>query len=223
MWWIVIPIGALFWWFLFIRGNNKNKDKDKNTETPLNTEGTKTDDNPDASADKPGDNESQNAAIIKPKASGIKGIMDKIVKFVKPDNELVELVLPYTKGKKGEKIYPPTKAYVYNDIIGRCGPTILTSRIVGQIIQQYHSLGRPLNHNGEDIPYLIHTEDDKYKPCIFPYSEINSSNILHRAMQHPEIPIVWDVKPEKSFVEKYGMFMLFAGVIIFFMFISSTS
>lgn len=115
--------------------------------------------------------------------------------------------------------YGAVKAYVYNDITGRCAPAILTGEEVKVIVAKHGTLGRPREHNGV-YRYFFNYSKKGYAPTLFPWSPDNSSGHLHRALTHPEIPIIYDVEPERTFAQKYGMYLLFAGVVIFLMWTS---
>lgn len=118
--------------------------------------------------------------------------------------------------KKKEVVYKAVNAYVYNDMIGRCGPMVMPADEVGKIIEKYGSLGRPRNRGGKSLYHFNHDEEG-YHPTYFPWSPTNSSKRLHRAMQHPEIAIIYDVEAERGKLQRYGMYFIFAGVVIFMM------
>src|SRR4030042_4028994 len=100
-----------------------------------------------------------------------------------------------TKGGESENTgktkYAPVEAYVYNDINGRCGPTVISGETVAAIIEKYGTLGRPrLEGNGKSR-YKFNKAKSGYRPTFYPYSPDNSSTRLFRAQSHPEVEIMY--------------------------------
>jgi hypothetical protein len=122
---------------------------------------------------------------------------------------------------KSKNDYPPVKAYVYDNITGRCKPEEITGEQVKAIVSEYKTLGRPRDKNrtGKFLFYLDRYKDDsgkvKLKPCGFPYSIENTAEILYMATEQPEVPHIWNFAEIKGLMQKYGPVLLFAAFGIF--------
>lgn len=116
-----------------------------------------------------------------------------------------------------KKKYGPVLAYVLNDIARACGYSLLPGNVVTEIMNTYGTLGRPRLKDGKYIHYIKHTKDDKYMPYYFPYSPNDSSSTLYQDRLHPEVPTLWNMKREQGTLEKYGIYFIFAGIVIFLM------
>ncbi len=199
---IIIIVAFLIGAYMIFKQFRKAKQKGKEIMTPEVTP------------------ESEEGEVEKP------GLLKQFAKALNLEKETPPPPVPTTgKGKKGGKggkeeavtKYAAVDAYVYNDMLGRCGPAVIPGDIVKEIIDNYGTLGRPrIEEDGKSRYQLTH-DSDGYKPTFYPYSPDNSSTRLFRAQSHPEIPVIYDVEMEKGLVEKYGIYILFAGIAIFLM------
>jgi hypothetical protein len=215
---IVIAVFAVVFFYLEIRNIMKGKNRKSHSDV---SEGDKTD-------RMAGETVQAEESPISPiaKNNKISWLLRRFRKEKLPQVEVAEESGGGAKAegkkslKKKKRIYAPINAYVYNLITGRCGPAILSGDIVGAILAEHGTLGRTRNEDGTDR-YQFDRDVKGYRPTLYPYSPENSANRLYRARLHPEIPYVWSVESLKSFAEKYGIYLLFAGIVIFLMFMYS--
>jgi hypothetical protein len=123
--------------------------------------------------------------------------------------------------KKADEGHAPVKAYVYDDITGRCGPEDISWSEVKTIVSKYKTMGRPRDKNrtGKFLFYLDRFKNEQgkteLKPVEFPYSVENTAEILYMATEQPEIPDIWNFTKVKGMMEKYGPIIMFAAFGIF--------
>lgn len=89
---------------------------------------------------------------------------------------------------------------------------------VDKIRKEHGNLGRKWLYEGCWRYALKKDLKGEYSPVIVPISMDNPPSRLHRALNHPQVAIVYNVEHAKNFLQKYGHIFLFAGVCAFLMF-----
>ncbi|MCK9571571.1 hypothetical protein M0R72_21655 [Candidatus Pacearchaeota archaeon] len=122
--------------------------------------------------------------------------------------------------KDGEVVYKPIDARVFDrtTIPFRTYNETIPPASVKAIIESKH-LSRQLIFMGKKVFPFFKVRDAQnnivYEAVTEPLNVKHSPITLHNEMQHPYVPILDDVSIDKSFMQKYGHLLLWAGIIAF--------
>jgi len=122
-------------------------------------------------------------------------------------------------GKKELNLYKPIYARVLDNVKRAVYYETIPAGDVGVIIANYHNLGRQWKRDGKDIYGMIKVGEHDYKPIPVKSRSNNPPEKLHFDMEQPEIPIIMDMREEKNFLQKYGMVLVWGGIMAFIMFL----
>ncbi len=118
-------------------------------------------------------------------------------------------------------------ARIADNITGRIYNTEVTKDTLHKIIQKYGTLGRQWNREGTKIYGFNRFVDESgavaLQPIIPPSEATNSPTDLYNHMQQPEIPILMDMREEKSWAQKFGQVLWWVAVMAFIMFLWATN
>jgi len=109
------------------------------------------------------------------------------------------------------RLYDNMRRAIYNET--------LDGEIVDEIKRNFGSLGRRWNRDGTELYAVTKTVDEEYIP-VSQYMKIirdNPPSLLHGALVQPQTSIAFNVKIQRSMMQKWGPILLFAGAGIFAM------
>ena len=124
----------------------------------------------------------------------------------------------------------PIEVRLYDSITRSVYDTTLLGEVVRDIKGLYKSPGRMWNKNGKWL-YAINkysianAEEPKYRPVevLMSATRSNPPSKVHRALMQQEVGIVYDVREEKSIMQKLVPILVFCGAMIMVMFMWSQS
>jgi len=100
----------------------------------------------------------------------------------------------------------------------------VSPEIINKVLQVYGTLGRRRNRDGKNVYGLNRLKTGEYAPIVTSRDMKHSPIALHNKIQLPRmaVPIVYDMKEDKPFLEKYGQILVWGAVMAFIGFLYMT-
>ena len=100
----------------------------------------------------------------------------------------------------------------------------LSPDVINEVLHKYGTLGRRRNRDGKNVYGLNRLKTGEYAPIITSRDMKHSPIGLHNKIQLPRmaVPVVYDMKEEKAFMEKYGQLLVWGAVMAFIGFLYMT-
>jgi len=109
----------------------------------------------------------------------------------------------------------PVLCFILDNIIGREYNAYVNYKAIVKTMTKWGTLGRVWNRDGKSVLALFKTDDNEYKPLVKPTNIINAATTLWEDTQQHEVPILFDVSEDKSFMDKYGVWIWWLAVMAF--------
>ncbi len=137
----------------------------------------------------------------------------------KKQAEGTEVTAPAKSPKPAKKFKMPKPSLVYvldsdtrqESFVDFSGDKLLP------IKEKFKTLGRKWFVDGKSVYAFEKNIDGEYKPIFVPQTIENPPTRLFRALIHPELAFIVVTQLGKPFLQKYGIYLLFAGAAMFFM------
>jgi len=125
--------------------------------------------------------------------------------------------------EKVTNVTPDAECRIYDTITRTIYNQTLKGTIVDEIRKKHTNLGRKWNYYG-NLVYAIEKKyvgNDviEYNPVVPPILMEIPPSKLFRALVKPWIAIRYNVQQPQNFLQKWGMYLLFGGVAVFFLFV----
>ena len=120
--------------------------------------------------------------------------------------------------------YEEVYARVYDSVTRKMYNDTLTPEIVKQIMDTWHSLGRQWNKDGKWLyainRYIGVDNIIRYRPveAVMSPTRDNPPSKVHRALNHPEIAVYFNVTPKKNMLQQLVPVLIFVGGLLFLYF-----
>jgi hypothetical protein len=120
-------------------------------------------------------------------------------------------------------VTPDAECRIYDTLTRTIYNQTLKGTIVDEIRKKHTNMGRKWNYYG-NLVYAIEKKyagNDviEYNPVVPPILMEIPPSKLFRALVKPWIAIRYNVQQPQNFLQKWGMYLLFGGVAVFFLFI----
>lgn len=122
-----------------------------------------------------------------------------------------------------KSVYPAVKARILNKMRMSTYFDIISGEDISGIIKKYGTLGGSHTEADGERYYRFFLDNNGLRPYFAPLPQNTKelSGGYYLAQMHPYIPFIVKLKDKKPFLQKYGMYLLFAGVVLFMMWSSS--
>ena len=131
----------------------------------------------------------------------------------------------YQANEQGDKILEdePVLCRVADNLTGHISLRTIPFQDIMTVLEIHHTLGRQRDWEGKKVYGLCKHKDGQYEPILPPTEITQSATELYEDMQFPEVEILYDMREEKTFSQKYGQLLWWIAVIgfIIFMMISN--